>query len=86
MSYFYAAAAAAAAAVVLQPPGLSGTTLVSWYQKGKTNLDLRKQEIASGSGISWAICKSAPRLRQNNHASISPLSFFTGQMPILPPN
>jgi len=37
---------------------------VSWYQKGKTNLDLLEQEIVSCSGISWAICKSAPRPRQ----------------------
>ena len=42
----------------------SWTTRVSWYQKGKTNLDLLKQETVSGSGISWAICKSAPRSRQ----------------------
>ena len=41
-----------------------GTTRVSRYQKGKTNLDLLKQETVSGSGISWAICKSAPRSRQ----------------------
>ena len=34
------------------------------YQKGKTNLDLLKQETVSGSGISWAICKSAPHSRQ----------------------
>ena len=27
-------------------------------------LDLQKQETVSGSGISWAICKSAPRSRQ----------------------
>ena len=27
---------------------------------GKTNLDLLEQETVSGSGISWAICKSAP--------------------------
>ena len=40
---------------------LSGTTQVSWYQKGKTNLDLLEQETVSGSGISWTICKSAPR-------------------------
>ena len=40
---------------------LSGTTRVSRYQKGKTNLDLLQQEIVSGSGICWAICKSAPR-------------------------
>jgi len=28
-------------------------------EEGKTNLDLLEQEIVSGSGISWAICKSA---------------------------
>jgi len=33
-------------------------------QKGKTNLDLLEQQTVSGSGISWAICKSAPRPRQ----------------------
>ena len=38
----------------------SETTRVSRHQKGKTNLDLLEQEIVSGSGISWAICKSAP--------------------------
>ena len=43
---------------------LSGTTWVSWYQKGKTSLDLLEQEIVSGNGISWAICKSAPHPRQ----------------------
>ena len=43
---------------------LSGTTRVSRYQKGKTNLDLLEQETASGSGICWAICKSAPHPRQ----------------------
>jgi len=43
---------------------VSGTTQVSRYQKGKTNLDLLEQEIVSGSGISWAICRSAPRPRQ----------------------
>jgi len=39
---------------------LSGTVQVSRHQKVETNLDLQEQEIASGSGISWAICKSAP--------------------------
>jgi len=33
-------------------------------RKGKTNLDLLEQEIVSGSGICWAICKSAPHPRQ----------------------
>jgi len=45
---------------------LSKTTRESWYQKAKTrkvksNLDLLEQEIVSSSGISRAICKSAPR-------------------------
>jgi len=31
---------------------------------GKTNLDLLEQETVSVGGISLAICKSAPRLRQ----------------------
>ena len=39
----------------------------------------------SGRGISWAICKSAPRSRQITmpapHHSV-----FTGRMPLLPPN
>jgi len=39
-----------------------------------------KQEIVSGSGISWA------SLQTDNHASTLPLSFFTGRMPFLPPN
>jgi len=46
---------------------LSRTTQVSRYQKGKnqegkTNLDLLEQEIVSGSGICWAISKSASHL------------------------
>jgi len=43
---------------------LSGTTRVSRYQKGKTNLDLIGARDSCGSGISWAICKSGPRCRQ----------------------
>ena len=48
---------------------MSGTTWVSRYQKGKTrkvktNLDLLEQQIVSGSGICWAICKSVPHPRQ----------------------
>jgi len=37
---------------------------VSRHQKGKASLDLLEQETVSGSGISWAICKSALRPRQ----------------------
>ena len=45
---------------------VSRTTRVSRYQKGKTkiNLDFLEQETVNGSGISWAVCKPAPRPRQ----------------------
>jgi len=39
----------------------------------------------SGSGISWAICKSAPRSRQIT-VPAPYHSVFTGRMPFLPPN
>jgi len=43
----------------------SGTIWVSQYQKGKNNLaTLLKEETVIGSGISWAICKSATHSRQ----------------------
>jgi len=67
------------------PGTLSRTTRVSRYQKDKTNMDLLEQEIVSGSGMSWAICKSAPRPRHVTTPA-SHHSVFTGLMPFLPPN
>ena len=64
---------------------LSRTTWVSRYQKGKTNLDFTE---ARDSEWQWhqlghmQVCNS---LQTDNHANISPLSFFTGRMPFLPP-
>ena len=64
----------------------SGTTQVSQYQKGKTNLDFTE---ARDSEWQWhqlehmQVCIS---LQTANHASTPPLSFFTGRMPFLPPN
>jgi len=58
---------------------LSGTTQVSRYQKGKTNLDFTE---ARDSGWQWhqlghmQICTL---LQTDNHAST--LKFFTGRMP-----
>jgi len=52
--------------------------------EGKTILDLLEQEIVSGSGICWAICKSAPHPRQITMPA-SHHSLFTGRMPFLPP-
>jgi len=39
------------------PPGWAGTRKVKPCRQVKTNLDLLEQEIVSGSGICWAICK-----------------------------
>ena len=44
---------------------------------------LLNQETISGSGISWAICKSAPR---EITMPAPQQSLFTGQMPFLPSN
>jgi len=65
---------------------LSGTTQVSRYQKGKTNLDFTETR---DSGWQWhqlgyiQVCTS---LQRDNHTSTPPLLFFTGRMPFLPPN
>jgi len=65
---------------------LSGTTRVSQYHKGKTNLDFTE---ARDSEWQWhrlgrmQVCTS---LQTDNHASTPPLSFLTGRMPLLPPN
>jgi len=64
----------------------SGTTQVSWYQKGKTSLDFTE---ARDSEWQWhhlghmQVCTS---LQTDNYASTPPLSFFTGRMPFLLPN
>jgi len=42
--------------------------------------------MVSGSGISWAIYKSAPRFRQITMPAPHHSVFFTGLMPFLPPN
>ena len=61
------------------PPRWAGT------RKVKPIWILLKQETVSGSGISWAICKSAPHSRQIT--TPAPYhSVFTGQVPFLPPN
>ena len=57
----------------------SGTTQVSRYQKGKPIWILLKQETVSGSGISWAICKSAPCSKQTPYQHPT-TQFFTGRM------
>ena len=60
-------------------PGWAGTSKVKpiWI--------LLRQETVNGSGISWAICKSAPRSRQIT-TPVPHHSVFTGRMPFLLPN
>jgi len=55
----------------------SGTTRISWYQKGKTNLDLLEQETVSGNGISWAIMQICISFQTDNDASTHhPVCFY----------
>jgi len=54
-------------------PGLPGWTGI-W--KVKPIWILLKQETVSGSGISWAICKSAPRSRQITTPAPTTLFFY----------
>jgi len=60
-------------------PGWAGTKKVKaiWIKL--------QQETVSGSSISWAICKSAPRSRQIT-MPVPHHCFFTGWMPFLLPN
>jgi len=62
---------------------LSGTTRVSWYQKGKTNLDFTG---ARDSEWQWhQLCHMQVRtsLQTDSHASTPPLRFL---QPFLQPN
>jgi len=59
----------------------SGTTRVSRYQNGKTNLDFTE---ARDSEWQWHLLghmQDCTVLQTDNHASTPPLSFFTGRSP-----
>ena len=64
----------------------SRTTRVSQYQKGKPIWILLKQETVSGSGISWAVCKSAPRSWQKTMPAPHHSSFLQAGCPSCRPN
>ena len=60
---------------------LSGTTRVSWYQKGETNLDFteaRDSEWQWHQLVHMQVCTS---LQTDNHASTPPLSFLQAGCP-----
>ena len=61
-------------------------TRMSLYQKGKTNLDFTEARDSEWQWHQLGHKKVCTSLQTDNHASTSPLSFFTGRMPFLPPN
>jgi len=65
---------------------LSGTTQVSRYQKGKTNLDFTGARDSEWQWHQLGHMQVCTSLQTDNHASTSLLKFFTGSMPFLPPN
>jgi len=64
----------------------SGTTWVSQYQKGKTNLDFIEARDSKWQWHQLGHMQVCISLQTDNHASTPPLKFFTGWMPFLPPN
>ena len=65
----------------------SGTTRVGRYQKGKnTNLDFTEARDSEWQWHQLGHMQVCISLQTENHASTSPLKFFTGRMPFLPPN
>ena len=66
---------------------LSGTTRVSRYQKGKTNLDFTEARDCEWQWHQLDHMQVCTLLQTDNHTSTPPLTkFFTGRMPFLPPN
>jgi len=64
----------------------SGTTRVGRYQKGKTNLDFTEARDSEWQRHQLGRMQVCTSLLTDNYSSTSPLSFFTGRMPFLPPN
>ena len=63
---------------------LSGTTRVSRYQKGNTNLDFTEARDSEWQWHQLGHMQVCTSLQTDNHASTPPLQFFTGWMPVLP--
>jgi len=57
---------------------LSRTTLVSQYQKGKTNLHFTEARDSEWQWHQLGHMQVCISLQTENHARIPPLSFFTG--------
>jgi len=59
---------------------------VGQYLKSKTNLDFTEARDSEWQWHQMGRMQVCTSLQTDNHASTSPLSFFTGRMPFLPPN
>jgi len=59
---------------------------VSQYQRGKTNLDFTEARDSQRQWHQLGHMQVSTSLQADNHASTTPLRFFTAQMPFLPPN
>ena len=64
----------------------SWTTRVGRYQKGKTKLDFTEARDSEWQWHQLSHMQVCTLFKTDNYASTSPLSFFIGRMPFLPPN
>jgi len=60
---------------------LSGTTRVSWYQKGKTNLDFTEARDSEWKWQQLGHMQVCTSLQADNHARTPPLSFLQAGCP-----
>ena len=59
---------------------------MSRYHKGETNLDFTEARDSEWQWHQLGHMQVCTSLQTDNHASTPLLSFFTGQMPFMPPN
>ena len=59
---------------------------MSWYQKGKTNLDFTEARDSEWQWHQLGHMQVSTLLQTDNHTSTPTTQYFTGRMPFLPPN
>ena len=66
--------------------GPSGTTLVSWYQKGETNLDFTEARDSEWQWHQLGNMQVCTSLQTDNYVSTPPLGFYRpGALPAAQP-
>ena len=63
-----------------------GLPRLSRYHKGKTSLDFTEARDSEWQWHQLGHMQVCTSFQTDNHASTTPLKFFTGRMPFLPPN